>query len=123
MPKLSQSAKDAHRRAILGGALKSGCALIASAIAGGWKSAPASAQSEAPSNSVLHVAMNVADMERTTRFYTEVFGFKASPPHPDAPRRHSIHRNRRVIFQRRYCGHCKCAERPARRTGHSKYWP
>jgi catechol 2,3-dioxygenase-like lactoylglutathione lyase family enzyme len=61
----------------LGGALKSGCALIAGAIAGGWKSAPASAQSEAPSNSVLHVAMNVADMERTTRFYTEVFGFFA----------------------------------------------
>ena len=63
----------------MAGVLKSSLAVVAGAVAGGWKSG-ANAQTEPAHASVLHVAMNVANMERTTRFYTEVFGFKASPP-------------------------------------------
>ncbi len=69
-----------NRRSALGTALKSGLALIVGAIAGTAKSSTTNAQESSSEASVLHVAMNVTDMERTTRFYSEVFGFKAAPP-------------------------------------------
>lgn len=81
---LKLTTKGSNRRALLAGALKSVVAVIAGAIAGGLKSS-ANAQTEQPQASVLHVAMNVADLDRTTQFYSQVFGFKASPPiTPDA---------------------------------------
>ncbi len=81
---LKFSTKRSDRRALLTGALKSGLAVITGAVAGGLKSS-AKAQGEQPRASVLHVAINVANLERTTQFYSQVFGFKASSPiTPDA---------------------------------------
>ncbi len=73
------SAAPPGRRAMLTNAIRSGLALAIGVIAGGAQSS-AQAQTGQPQASILHIAINVADMERTTRFYTEAFGFTASPP-------------------------------------------
>jgi catechol 2,3-dioxygenase-like lactoylglutathione lyase family enzyme len=78
------STEEPRRRDLLAGALKSGLAVFVGAATGGLISS-ARAQAVQQNVSVLHVAINVADLERTTQFYTRVFGFKASPPiTPDA---------------------------------------
>ncbi len=74
------------RRTILKNSVKTSLAFVVGAIVGnGGKPSGARAQSMDGQASILHIAMNVADLERTTRFYTEAFGFTASPPiSPDA---------------------------------------
>ena len=76
-------AAPSGRRVMVKNIFKTSLTLAIGLVANGARSA--AAQSEQTQVSILHMAINVADMERTTRFYTEAFGFTASPPiTPDA---------------------------------------
>ena len=77
-------ALKSSRRYLLSSALKSGVAVIIGLTTSGSRSSAKTNDEQQPA-SMLHTAINVADIERTTRFYTGAFGFKASPPiKPDA---------------------------------------
>ena len=75
-PKLFSLKND--RRSLLSSALKSGAAVILGLVTSSSRS-PAKTETEQPLVSMLHTAINVANIERTTRFYTGAFGFSASP--------------------------------------------